>query len=397
MKSNRPRRLTAFQSLMRGWAELAPYNFIHALRFEEPAEQERWRDATAETLHLLGLEASALAIERPTVEIDVHLEAELNRGFAAADLPLRFFLIETEDGGHWFGVVLDHFLADDFSARALLRGIYARYRGTDLPEHMARAGKQPPSCGWFTEWRSFWQQARALRRAGRRPLRNPLDLTVGLFHSELPLGTLEAVRVLAKQQNATVHDVFLAATAQACGAAQTGPAGARRDSVGLATAMDLRRFSDGADRASFGLLITQYAVVEPHPEKIPLPELIARIAQQTRTLKAMSGRAAFIAGLGFWRLARSRRAKATLFQRGAPFAAGVSNVNLSGSWIEQSGVAEFRRVGPTGPVVPILLMITTFHGRLFLDTTYRTTAFTRPEAEQLVADFARGLAGEICS
>ena len=64
---------------------------------------------------------------------------------------------------------------------------------------------------------------------------------------------------------------------------------------------------------------------------------------------------------------------------------------MSGSWIEQSKIAEFRRVGPTGPVVPLLLMLTTLRGRIFVDTTYRTTAFSREAAENLVTDFARRL------
>ena len=84
---------------MRGWAELAPYNFIHALRLPGAADAERWRHAVAEALATLGLPTTSLEIERPTVDIDAHLEAELNRAFASGDLPLRFFLIETATGG----------------------------------------------------------------------------------------------------------------------------------------------------------------------------------------------------------------------------------------------------------------------------------------------------------
>ncbi len=199
------------------------------------------------------------------------------------------------------------------------------------------------------------------------------------------------MRTLAKQQRATVHDVFLAAMAQASGTAHRWPAGKRRDSVGLVSAMDLRRFETGSARDGFGLLISQYSIVEPHPEKVPLPELVARIAQKTRPLKSLSGRAVFAVGLLFWRATRSRRTKATLLQRGAPFAAGLSNVNLTGSWIEHSGIVEFRRVGPTGPVVPLVLMITTLHGRIFIDVTFRRAAFTRSAAQGLLDDFARRL------
>ncbi len=390
MKVSQPQWSSALQRLMRGWAELAPYNFIHALRLAGAAEEERWREAIVEALAALGLETASLKIERPATDIDTHVEAELNREFAAGDLPLRFFLLETSAGDHWLGVVFDHWFADDFSSRALLERIYANYRGIDSRE-ITWARRQPARGNWWTEWRSFLQQARALRRAARIPWQSPLDLATGAFRTELPIGALENIRALAKRQDATVHDVFLAAAAQASGAAYPWTAGARRDSIGLVTAMDLRRFETGSERGRFGLLISQYTIVEPHPEEVPLAQLVTRIARKTRALKSRSGQAAFAAGWFMWRLARSRHAKATIYQRGAPFAAGLSNVNLTGSWIEAAGIAEFRRYGPAGPVVPLVLMITTMRGRIFIDTTFRTSTFTRAAAAQLLTDFCQRL------
>lgn len=374
---------------MRGWSELAPYNFIHALRFDEPADVKRWRAATAEALARLGLEAAGLVIETPQTEIDALLEAELNRGFGVGDLPLRFFVIETR-GGHWFGVVLDHWFADDFSSRALLQRIHASYRAVE-PAELFWAQARSPRHNWLTEWGSFLKQAAALRRARRIPLKKHLDFTVGAFRVELPAAILEAVRACAKEQRATVHDVFLAAAAQACSAAYQPRPDSRRTGLGLASAMDLRRFENGRAREGLGLLISQYAIVEDKPEELPMLELVARIARKTSELKAVSGRASLLAGLLFWRLARSRQARATLYQRGAPFAAGLSNVNLTGSWLEQAGIAEFRRVGPTGPVVPLVLMITTYRDRVFVDVTYRIAAMSRPDAQRLMEDFGQRL------
>ena len=393
MKTRTTRPFSAFQSLMRGWSELAPYNFIHALRLEEPAEVERWRGAATEALHTLGL-TKGIGVETPVADIETHLAAELNRGFAVGELPLRFFVIETTGAGHWFGVVIDHWFADDFSGRALLQRMYANYRGTaaaGLPE-LFLAKRQPARRNWFVEWSNFFKQAAALRRARRIPLEMSLDFTVSAFRVELPGETLDAVRASAREQNATVHDVFLAAAAQSCSRAHPPEPDSPLSGIALASAMDLRRFETGAARAGFGLLISQYSVVEQQPESVPFPDLVARIAQKTRGLKAVSGRAIFIAGILFWRLSFSQRAKATVYQRGAPFAAGLSNVNLNGSWLEQSGIAEFRRVGPTGPVVPLVLMITTFRNRIFVDATYRTAAMCRRDAQILVDDFARRLA-----
>jgi hypothetical protein len=126
--------------------------------------------------------------------------------------------------------------------------------------------------------------------------------------------------------------------------------------------------------------------MEQRPDEISLSELSKRIAAQTRRMKAQPGTELFAPALSLWRLSRSRRAKATFFPRGAPLVAGLSNVNLAGSWIDQSGLTEYRRIGPTGPIVPMVLMITTLRGRIFMDVTFRTAAFTPVEAERLIED-----------
>jgi hypothetical protein len=94
-----------------------------------------------------------------------------------------------------------------------------------------------------------------------------------------------------------------------------------------------------------------------------------------------------------WRLSRSPRARATFFQRGAPLVAGLSNVNLTGSWIEQSETTEYRRIGPTGPIVPMVLVLTTLRGQMSMDVTFRTAAFSPAEARRLVDDIIDRLPG----
>ena len=92
-----------------------------------------------------------------------------------------------------------------------------------------------------------------------------------------------------------------------------------------------------------------------------------------------------------WQWSRSEHAKATWFHRAAPASAGLSNVNLTGSWMERPEISDYRRVAAPGAAVPMVLMITTFKGRLFIDTTFRMTAFSRSEAEGLVAGLQQRL------
>jgi hypothetical protein len=373
---------------MRAWSELAPYNFIHAMRLEKSADIGRWQRAAEEALRTLEIRAPVL-IETPAVDIEAHFEAELNRPFLSQDLPLRFFAI-----GSWFGAVIDHWLADDFSCRLLLERMFSFYHSPDesLGQPPLQWANMPSrKFAGLSEWISFLRQAIVFRHAARVSLREPMDFTVGTFRAELPHDALEAIRRLAKEQNATVHDVFVAAAAQAFGSARAGWTNDRRHAVGLASAMDLRRFESDQAKTGFGLLISQYTIVERRPNELSLPELIQRISVRTRRWKATPARDLFAPSLVLWRLSRSPRARATLFQRGAPLVAGLSNVNLTGSWIEQAPIAEYRRIGPTGPVVPILFMITTLRGRIFIDVTYRRTAFSRLEAETAVQDFAQRL------
>jgi hypothetical protein len=383
------RPLSAFQSLMREWSALAPYNFIHAMRLSAPAEIDRWQNAVAAAMQELAILPATIPIEQPAADLEIHLEAELHRPFSRLAAPLRFFVVDAKTGGHWFGIVLDHWVADDFSCRALLQWIYSNYHANIGDAHSSRlewAQAPRQRRRRWREWRRFLKQAMILRRACRTPLRDPMDFNVHTFGTALPEGALEASQKLAKEHDATLHDLFLAATAQAFGAARKWEAGTRRDAVAIASAMDLRRFESDPERAGVGLLLSQYIVMEQRPDEVSLTELTKRIADQTCGMKAVSGTDLFPPTLSLWRLHRSPRGKATFFSRGAPLVAGLSNVNLTGSWIEQAGLTEYRRIGPTGPIVPMVLMITTLGGRIFMDVTFRTAAFTPVEAKRLIED-----------
>ena len=389
-----PGRLTALQSLMREWSALAPYNGIHAMRLPAPLEMDRWQNAVAAAKPALGLVPAAIPIEQPATDIETHLEAELHRPFASPDEPLRFFVLEAT-GGHWFGIVFDHWVADDFSCRMLLHRIYSAYHadptGADSP-NLERT--PPPPHGLWRGWRRFRRDTVMMRRACRTALRDPMDFNVRTFHIALPAGTLAASQKLAREYGVTLHDLFLAATARAFGAARRWESGSR-DAVAIVSPMDIRHFESGPARNDFGLQLSHYIVAAQRPHEVSLPELSKRIAAQTRRMKADPVTDIYGPALLLWRLSRSARAKATLFARGAPLVAGLSNVNLTGSWIEQSEIAEYRRIGPTGPIVPMVLVITTLRGRIFFDVTFRTTAFTLAEAEGLVADVVQLLpAGE---
>src|SRR4029077_15379511 len=104
---------------------------------------------------------------------------------------------------------------------------------------------------------------------------------VATFRRGCPEVVLDASRKLAKENGATLHDVFLAATAQAFGVTQHCKHQSEREAVAIGSPMDLRRFGSEPACASFGLQLTLYIVVERRPDETSLPELIRRVAAQT--------------------------------------------------------------------------------------------------------------------
>jgi hypothetical protein len=51
-------------------------------------------------------------------------------------------------------------------------------------------------------------------------------------------------------------------------------------------------------------------------------------------------------------------------------------------------VIDYLRISPVGPLLPLVFTPSTMGNRLSLGVTYRTTAFSRADAEQIAKDFA---------
>src|SRR5689334_22020994 len=92
-------RLTDFQLLMRDWRELAPYNFIHAIRLPSAPDVSRWENAITDAVRELGIQADAPG--EYGGDMDAHLESELQRPFSSLEMPLRFFVVNERGNGYW--------------------------------------------------------------------------------------------------------------------------------------------------------------------------------------------------------------------------------------------------------------------------------------------------------
>jgi len=135
----------------------------------------------------------------------------------------------------------------------------------------------------------------------------------------------------------------------------------------------------------------------------PLPQLVAATARETSASKSAARALEFTWGLRIarwiWNWSSRPRFKAQFFQKGLPFLAGISNVNLTGSWADQEKmpatgqamVLDYFRVSPVGPLVPLVFTFTTIRNHLSLCVTYRTTAFSQNQAEQIATELMEGL------
>ena len=397
------------QRMMQRWTSLLPYNSSHVLRTTGRADIERWRTAAAGPLKALGIEAAAEITNHP--ELISGLEVEINRPFSAGASPLRFFAIDGNGDDHHFGVTFDHWVSDSESIRLLMQRIFSKYAGnaaSDLPP--LRVAKRPFG-NLFCRASVPAVVAESVRnylrhrRAYRIHIPQPLDFSCGVQHLRFADGLVDRLRESSRRLGTSVNDLFLAAAAQTLGRHTARDRAARRrrtlrparDCVALSTAMDIRPLARVPLDHEFGFFLSYYNVLVKNPETRPLPDLARHIAALTKRMKS-NGRGLHFFEISklinmYWDRCRQPDRRALMFHKLNPTLGGISNVNLTGSWVERDdGVLDYLRVAPTGPAVPLVFALTTIGERLSLCLTHRTTVFSSAAAAELAEDFRERLA-----
>ena len=409
---NAGERLNDFQRVMRQWAALAPYNCGPLMRVSGRAHLARWEAAFAAALRPLRLTSEeSLPIEVSSLEPARKVAEELNRGFAPDELPLRAYIVPGEDDSHWLGVTCDHWIADSRSLRALMQRVFAHYvgAGMEIPPLTFASDRHPPASpvaqasALLSSARSYFRHY----RAHRMPLGDAADFTSDFLVTRFPSGAIDSIRAFAKKQGATVNDLFIAAAAQVLGEftapqrklSRAGFLKPRRDRVAIATAVDLRSPGDSKRDDVFGLALGYFSVLLERPEERSLANLAAEISRETSASKnktrALQADMNLRLARRMWDRLPHPRSKAQLFQKGMPLVAGISNVNLTGSWADQAPgppderprVLDYLRVSPVGPLLPMVFTVTTIRERLSLCVTFRTTAFSRDDCKRLADGF----------
>jgi hypothetical protein len=426
-------RLNIFQQLMRSWTSLGPYNAGQAMRVTGIADAARWELAINAVIQQIGLGIADVLGDRAafksgttavpyicTGNLTQSAKNEINRPFAPSEIPLRFFIIP-EGQDHWLLTVYDHWIADSWTIREFMRLILGIYSTEPLePQHELHLTDQSFE-QLFQRRISRLEKPRIVLRAARRyfthrrswrfDLANPMDFTAGLSMHVFPHGTVDTLIQCARSRQCSVNDLFVAAIAQAIGHVTASRryqlrrrwwAGGR-NCVSVGSIVDIRALADQPLNETFGLFLSSCINTFSRPEQHTLAELIRRAACQTRTFKNRCGAVAAFGELAvvkyFSELYQQPRHKALFFQKNCPLLAGISNVNLTGAWMnrqDQLGrlVQDYIRISPVGPLLPVVFALTTFRSRLNLCLTWRNTALTELQAAELSATFIR-LLGEL--
>ncbi len=416
-----PARFNVFQRVLRHWDALHPYNAAQVLRLRGVADismlTERWN----QTLAALGIgkvhvDGRRFWIDRPdhlvqnlsipSTGLEEFMTEEMNRPFApTGGLPFRPFVIQ-QNGDYMAGVVYHHWVADSASIRMIVREWFVRSfdpgKARNTPVPIATRGYWhyfgPSAARWDFD-RSFMTSASwfsRFRRVRRIESEGVHDFTMRFTLHRFPDGAIEAIHDTARAGGATVNDFFMAAMAQASDAHVPAMHIFRRHDLALGTIVDLRTRGHNTVGDQFGMFLGFTSIfVRPH-ELRDFSRMLKSIHRQTVMHKAMNVPEASMlrmaGGLVFHLIFGDDSKKLVEFYRKRfPLCAGISNVNLNGSWVQQyhpDPLLEYIRVSPTGPMMPVVFTTTTLGDQLHFGLSTRD-AIVPPDEAQKLADVFR--------
>ena len=419
--------LNLFQRLTRRWETVHPYNAAQVLRVSGRIDRSVAAGAWAESLRALGLgrvrviDDSRFCHETLNGEMDrypltmlpagasleAHLTAELNRPFDDPDEPPFRPFLRQEEGESYFGVVYQHWVADSVAIRYVLQEWLARI----FDPSAARGAALRSAPGGY--WRLFgrragWRIDEGLLSGFRTHMRHrrvrkvktagAADYPVRVTLHEAPVGAIEGLRSFARRHKCKLHDVLLAALAEAC--SRHVPAQLRRNrrDLSVGSIVDLRPHAVERLEDAFGLFLGFTHVVCRPDDLRDWPRLLRRVAAQNRVHKInglpQASMLWMLAAMAFGPLVPDAKLY-SFYRKEMPMAGGLSNVNLNGTWAARyhpHPLRQYIRVSPTGPLVPLVFSATTLGPQLSVSMTWREALLTPLAAGRMVDHFLDRLA-----
>ncbi|MFN4243901.1 MAG: hypothetical protein ACK4PI_11785 [Tepidisphaerales bacterium] len=420
-------RPNVFQRLVLCWERLHPYNGAQLAELHRPCPDHAALEAAwADTLAELGLgrvvfrngpggEYRFEPVVRPPVVCvdgadtggwDAVLSDELNRRYDDADVPLRLLVGPAGQGGCRVGIAYRHWVADSVAVRSVLGALLSRvFPGLRVRRACRWA---PPKAGY---WRLFgpsdfggggrWSLLPALLTSatqasrGRRVCRvegarAALDVTFS-SHS-LPDTPVSRLVQASRRRGIKLNDLLLACLALAVRRHGPQTPTTRRHDLALGTIVDLRRLSAAPLENVFGLYLG-FTTTFLRPGQLRDLDTAARaVARQAELHRRQSAAAASQLRMAFGLLTHRYLDDADVlewYRKRVPLAAGISNVNLAGDWPAAAHpglVRSYLRVSPTGPMMPLVISVTTLGEQLHLGLTRRRELVTDAAAACIVGE-----------
>ncbi|HWE02599.1 MAG TPA: hypothetical protein VG326_09340 [Tepidisphaeraceae bacterium] len=410
--------LNMFQRLVRSWEAVHPYNAAQALKLSGAPDQTAINAAWHRSLAAFGLgrvrasgssfgyeilngDAHRFPVGSLSIgtSLQTHLSAALNQPFHDEnEPPLRPFFIPL-DGAYYLGLTYRHWIADSASIRLLLREWCARLIDPAL------AAENPPRLGREGYWDlygprrgrlrvdqailSLFRSHMRFRTVQKVHMVGAADFPMRVLLRELPFGAIGAVRLAARRRGATVGDVLQAALAVACHRHVPLQRRPQRRDIAIGNIVDLRKHSDRDLSNAFGFYLGFTHVACRRQDMGDFDRVLRSVSQQNSARRrdgiAQHSLGALIAGLVAERLGKPRNVY-RLYRKEIPMAAGLSNVNLDGSWPEKiypDPLLQYIRVSPTGPMAPLVLTTTTLRSQMQIALTYRSGLFSELDAERV--------------
>lgn len=420
-----PFRFNFFQQSMLRWDRLHPYNAVHSVRVAGPANVDALRTATWELAKAAELGEFAVnhlgtAYEyRPLQVIRVQevapgangearltevITEEINTPFHGdVHHPVRWTVFnDAGSDAHYIVLCYHHAISDAFGIERLLAAVLRRYlelpAGPDdakLTTRLTRLDRSlRPQSGVINH--IIGQIRLSFRHREMRRVHKMPDERLGGDYTAVALRTapehlMDQLTAGCEQMGVGVNDAFIAAFASAI-AEQTPDrqTSRRRKHLAMATVVGARRNLPREQADDFGVCLSSIMAVLRRPD-VPVAELVKDVARQTRALKTNPTRAAAETNLRYfairwlWWLAAVKHDRRS-YRRVFPICGGVSTVYVAEDRFADLAprVTRYVRACPTGPVMPLLLGPTIYHGRLELGLTYRIASRTRAQAEAML-------------
>jgi hypothetical protein len=336
-----------------------------------------------------------------------YLSGELNRPFPdPIEPPFRPFL-SAEDGCTQLGVVYRHWVADSVSIRLVLRE-WCRQLADAGPHGRPAVQRSTPAywdlfgsrCGSIHVEQTLldlWRAHQRFRTCLKVQSTNSHDYAVKVTLRAAPNGLIGAVKTYAKKQGVTVGDVMMAALVDAAASHIPMQHRPRRRDVAVGNVVDLRPFTNRDLSDTFGLYLGFTHLVFRPADVSDWSRLLRRVHEQSTSRRPTVAQASTVwsaAALGVQRLMRPERLY-HFYRKEMPMAAGLSNVNLAGTWADAMHpelIEDYVRISPTGPTAPAVLSTTTLGDRLQLGFTYRQALLTPARADDMLRHFIDRLA-----